>query len=342
MKPAFDRNRLDRLLIRRASWFAATFVVLTSALALLAISLMAVPGTAQATPASPPAAAAPPVAAPEYVCPMAEHAQVFDHPGKCPLCGMDLVARAPADELPTLPPLPDTGPPYICPMDGHTQTYDHPGVCPICHMPLVSRRALRPHSVAVVVFDGVDILDWTGAYEVFGQAGFRVFTVAPEKRPVTTAMNLKLMPDYPLGAAPPADVVVVPGGAGHRLDRRIVDWLRQRADHTDAMLGVSNGAFWLARAGLLDGLEVTTTHGLLEALRSAAPKARVVGGRRAIDSGRVLTASGAAAGLDGALRIVDRTLGRQRALDVARQLAIDWQPETRPSTPNAPSSPQPR
>lgn len=28
-----------------------------------------------------------------YVCPMAEHTQVFDHPGTCPICGMDLVKK---------------------------------------------------------------------------------------------------------------------------------------------------------------------------------------------------------------------------------------------------------
>src|SRR6202035_2191573 len=38
--------------------------------------------------------AATPPSAKVYVCPMAEHAQEFDKPGNCPLCGMALVEKA--------------------------------------------------------------------------------------------------------------------------------------------------------------------------------------------------------------------------------------------------------
>ena len=42
------------------------------------------------------------------------------------------------------------------------------------------------------------------------------------------------------------------------------------------MLSVCNGAFFLAKAGLLDGLEATTFAGMIDDLQAAAPKTKVV------------------------------------------------------------------
>ena len=58
--------------------------------------------------------------------------------------------------------------------------YDAPGVCPKCGMPLVEQGAAlaEPHAtrkkVAILIFDGVQIIDYTGPYEVFGAADFDV------------------------------------------------------------------------------------------------------------------------------------------------------------------------
>ena len=37
-------------------------------------------------------------------------------------------------------------------------------------------------TVAIVLFDGVQIIDYSGPWEVFGQAGFKVFTVVGYQR----------------------------------------------------------------------------------------------------------------------------------------------------------------
>ena len=48
--------------------------------------------------------------------------------------------------------------------------------------------------MAILVFDGVHIIDYAAPFEVFGQAGFRVFTVGSTTKPVTTAMGQTLVP----------------------------------------------------------------------------------------------------------------------------------------------------
>ena len=83
--------------------------------------------------------------------------------------------------------------------------------------------------------------------------------------PVTTSMGLRITPAYTLVNAPRAAVIVVPGGGVDSVDEspRVWEWLRKRTAEAEAVLSVCNGAFILAKAGLLDGLSATTFAGLL-------------------------------------------------------------------------------
>jgi len=79
---------------------------------------------------------------PTYICPM--HPQIVSKdPGdSCPVCGMDLVAKAIAQDATEQ--VPDQEQIYICPM--HPQIMQHePGVnCPICGMNLVAKETATP------------------------------------------------------------------------------------------------------------------------------------------------------------------------------------------------------
>ena len=79
-----------------------------------------------------------------YVCPMPEHVSiVYDHPGKCPICDMNLVAITPS----TLQKIQPGGKVlyYTCPMPEHAKVHeDKPGKCPLCAMtliPVMERKA---------------------------------------------------------------------------------------------------------------------------------------------------------------------------------------------------------
>lgn len=69
-----------------------------------------------------------------YTCPMPEHKNIHsDAPGKCPECGMDLVAAVATT--------PDSADYYGCQMPEHSQIRsDKPGKCPECNMNLVPMR----------------------------------------------------------------------------------------------------------------------------------------------------------------------------------------------------------
>jgi len=73
----------------------------------------------------------------KYICPMPEHISIeYDHPGKCPICGMTLVPVSQA----TLKKLQPGGKIlyYTCPMPEHSDVRsDKPGKCPKCGMTLI-------------------------------------------------------------------------------------------------------------------------------------------------------------------------------------------------------------
>jgi len=202
-------------------------------------------------------------------------------------------------------------------------------------MALVDRDSVkvapRPSpKVAILVFNGVEIIDYTGPYEMFGAAGFDVYTVAATRDPVTTAMGMTVVPKYTFADAPLPDVLVVPGGGvrGARDSAPTRDWLRATSARTTHTMSVCNGAFILASAGMLDGLTATTTSHNIEKLRAEFPKIKVVSDQRVVDNGRIVTTAGLSAGIDGALHVISRMLGPGTAQAVALGEEYDWRPKS--------------
>ena len=196
-------------------------------------------------------------------------------------------------------------------------------------MALVDRDSVTTHprqKVAILIFDGVEIIDYSGPYEVFGAADFDVYTVAETKDPVTTAMGMTVVPKYTFADAPQPDVLVVPGG-GVRAAQNSAPTLKWVTDATAGAvhtMSVCNGAFILASAGLLDGLTATTTSGNIDRLRAQYPKIKVVDDRRYVDNGKIITTAGLSAGIDGALHVVATMLGDGTAQEVALGEEYDW------------------
>lgn len=185
-------------------------------------------------------------------------------------------------------------------------------------------------TVAILVFEGVQIIDFTGPYETFGQGGFSTFTVAPSPGPITTSMGLKVTPVYTLADAPKADILLLPGGDvnPHLENPELIAWIKQRAAASDHVLSVCNGAFFLAKAGLLDGLTATTFYDLIPELKKAAPKARIVSDQRYADNGKIVTTAGLSSGIDGSLHLIEKIKGRGLAQQVALNMEYDWRPES--------------
>ena len=89
---------------------------------------------------------------------------------------------------------------------------------------------------------------------------------------------------------------------------------------------VCTGAFLLAERGLLDGRRATTHWGSVDWMRSEYPTVSVLGDRRVVDEGRIITSAGVSAGIDMSLHVVARLHGIETAAWTARRMEYDWRP----------------
>jgi len=193
-------------------------------------------------------------------------------------------------------------------------------------------------NVAIVLYDGVEILDFAGPAEVFaaaGQAGaiggkpaFSVYTVARTREPIVSQGFLDVTPDHGIADAPAPDIIVIPGGDASAVtgDPEMMRWVEARTKAAQLSMSVCTGAFVLARVGLLDGRDATTHYASIGSLRRVVPTARVHDGRRYVDTGNVVTTAGVSAGIDGALHVVARLLGRHVADETAQYMEYTWSP----------------
>lgn len=191
-----------------------------------------------------------------------------------------------------------------------------------------------PLKAAILIYEGVQIIDYTGPFEVLGEAYandgmvFDVFTVSERPGPLTTNMGMTVTPKYSFGDCPSPDVIVVPGGNVPDENPAYVSWLRSHAESARIVMSVCNGAFLLAKAGLLDGNSATTYYNMIDNLRAAAPKCNVVRDRRFVDNGKIITTAGLSSGIDGALHVVERVAGFGTAQAVALNMEYDWRPDS--------------
>jgi len=204
-----------------------------------------------------------------------------------------------------------------------------------------ARASIETYNVAILLFDGVEVLDFAGPFEVFSRtrltpgvesrrsdetAPFRVFTMANKNEPVTATGDLQVVPHYSFRTAPPIDLLVVPGGYGTRAllsDEATIDWIRVTAATAKKVSSVCTGALLLAQAGLLDRRRATTHWGALNLLQQISD-AREAGisvqqGIRFVDDG-VITSAGVSAGIDMALHVVQQICGASVAAETAHYM----------------------
>jgi transcriptional regulator GlxA family with amidase domain len=224
----------------------------------------------------------------------------------------------------------------------------------------------RCMQVAILLFHGVDLLDFAGPLEVLSHAGsnpnpekskplFDISLVAKDEW-VHAASNLTVKRNLSLDEARDRlsefEVLVVPGGPpkvvmalienGSPELQLIRNFAELSAPSPDRILfSVCTGALLLGGAGLLEGKSATTHHMALDALRAvcqtaagradAAPThvvhARLLDGGLLASGARIITAGGITSGLDAALHVLALKASRAAAESVARRMEYDWHQE---------------
>jgi len=194
-------------------------------------------------------------------------------------------------------------------------------------------------TIGILMFDGVEALDFAGPFEVFttatrmqarlapaAAAPFEVRTVSRQGGTVRARAGLVVQVDHAFADAPPLDLLLVPGGV---VDAALAcdptrAWIARVAPTCEIVASVCTGAFLLAAAGVTDDAPLTTHWEDLADLRAAWPALAVVDGVRWVEHGRVISSAGIAAGIDMSLHLVERLAGRALAERTARQMDVRW------------------
>ena len=186
--------------------------------------------------------------------------------------------------------------------------------------------------IVLVAFPHLQTLDLVGPAEVFsltsrlGSGEYEIEVVAPDGGTFPTSSGVVLAPHRRLSACRgPIDTLIVPGGAGvveAEDDEHLIGWLRAAAARSRRVASVCNGAFLLAKAGVLDGRRATSHWAVTAELQRRYPRIAVESDPIFVRDGDVWTSAGVTAGMDLALALVEADHGRDVALETARWLVL--------------------
>jgi len=150
------------------------------------------------------------------------------------------------------------------------------------------------------------------------EADYQWLTVTTSGRSVVSSSGLAFATDFNVTEGPDVDWLVVcsGGNADRYVSQAAHSWIRTQ-ERKGAMIGaVADGAFFLARAGLLDNCTSTLHWQSQAAFREKFPKLKIVSDLYVIDGLRFTSAGGVAA-FDMMLELIERRHGRALATGIA-------------------------
>ena len=193
------------------------------------------------------------------------------------------------------------------------------------------------YNVAFLIMDGVYNTELTAPFDVFQHTKYRdsikamnVFTVAKTDDAITTFEGMRLLPDfnYLKDEIPKIDILVVPS-AEHHLDtdlddEAMINFVKEVDKNAQFITSHCDGAFVLAKAGLLDNSVSTTFPSDIDKMRNMFPHLDVRKEVLFVHDGKYITSAGGAKSFEAALYLAEYLYGKDIAISLAGGLVIDW------------------
>ncbi|GGG08208.1 hypothetical protein GCM10011344_05960 [Dokdonia pacifica] len=199
------------------------------------------------------------------------------------------------------------------------------------------------YNVAFLIMDGVYNTELTAPFDIFQHTQYRenikqmnVFTVANTLDPIRTFEGMYLLPDFDYTASdlPNIDILVVPS-AEHHLDTDLddevmINFVKKVDQNAQFITSHCDGAFVLAKAGLLDGSVSTTFPSDIDKMRETFPQLDIRKEVLFVHDGKYITSAGGAKSFEAALYLAEHLYGAAIARSLAGGLVIDWKLEEVP------------
>ena len=193
------------------------------------------------------------------------------------------------------------------------------------------------YNVAFLIMDGTFNTELTAPYDIFQHTIFRkgikamnVFTVANTDEAITTFEGMRILPDfnYLKDSLPKIDILVVPS-AEHHLDSDLedtamIEFVQQVDKEAQFITSHCDGAFVLAKAGLLKDKTSTTFPSDIDLMRETFPQLDIRKNVLFVHDGKYITSAGGAKSFEAALYLCEYLYGKKVAEALAGGLVIDW------------------
>ena len=190
--------------------------------------------------------------------------------------------------------------------------------------------------VAIVTYNGADLLDLAGPANAFAAAnwaliqlgkspGYEVEVVSQTGGGVRMEPALKISTSSLTNITSGVDTLIVVGGVGvfeAATDQKLLSEIRRYSQETRRTCSVCIGAFLLAACGLLTGRRATTHWLYADRLRLEHPDIMVDPDAIYTEDGGVWTSAGITAGIDLCLALIEEDHGREVAMLAARMLVV--------------------
>ena len=193
------------------------------------------------------------------------------------------------------------------------------------------------YNVGFLIMDGTFNTEFTAPFDIFQHTIFRdsikpmrVFSVADRSDYITTFEGIKIIPNfnYLVDSLPPIDILVVPS-AEHHIDSdlensKLINWVRKVGSKALYVTSHCDGAFVLAKSGLLDDVVSTTFPADIEKYKSMFPHLKVKDSVLFVHDDKFITSAGGAKSFEAALYLCEVLYGKEITDRLAKGLVIDW------------------
>lgn len=200
---------------------------------------------------------------------------------------------------------------------------------------------MKKRKVGILLYDYVDILDFSGPAEVLSLTSnskaeqsltlykkellptrpFEVLTITENGMQIKTHSGIKVVPDYGIDNHPELDILIIPGGPVRAVqsmvkNKKVQDWIIKHKS-IEYICSVCTGAIILGETGLLNGKRATTHHLALKMLQESFPDIQVVSESKVVQDSNLITSGGVSSGINMALYLVERIKGKSTSERIA-------------------------
>lgn len=168
-------------------------------------------------------------------------------------------------------------------------------------------------TVGIVIFNGIERLDFEGPLGVLGWAGrlsnetFNMLCISKDGRAVSDHLSgTTIEADMSFSDAHSFDLLLVPGGDTRLFadDKELIAGVGKLGAESRIVASVCTGAFLVASAGLADGKSIVTHWLSHDRFEAGFRKVHLIKDRRYIRDGKLWSSAGISAGIDMALNLV--------------------------------------